>query len=245
MAVPTVLVDTTFTGKDINVAASVYEYTATANVTLRVQVCLAAVAGGGDYVAYLTLNDGDAVADLPILPKTTMTAAAGETAFWFTSMAVDVLTGDVINVFVDGLAGDTSEAGTIRITTDATIDTTGAGLTAIPWNAAGDAEVESEVDDALGSGTGTALTAIPWNAAWDAEVQSEVDDSLATQLADSVPADGTRPTVAQAIYMIVQFLTERAVVSTTCTVKKVDGSTALMTFTLNDATDPTSITRTT
>ena len=55
---------------------------------------------------------------------------------------------------------------------------TGTNLTAIPWNAAWDAEVESEVDDALGSGTGTALTAIPWNAAWDAEVQSECADAL-------------------------------------------------------------------
>ena len=58
------------------------------------------------------------------------------------------------------------------------IGAAGAGLTAIPWNAAWDAEVESEVDDALGAGTGTALTAIPWNAAWDAEVQSECADAL-------------------------------------------------------------------
>ncbi len=43
--------------------------------------------------------------------------------------------------------------------------------------------------------------------------------------------------------MINQFLTERAVSSTTVTVKKVDGSTSLMTFTLDDATSPTSITR--
>lgn len=58
------------------------------------------------------------------------------------------------------------------------IGAAGAGLSAVPWNAAWDAEVESEVDDAIGGGTGTALTGIPWNAAWDAEVQSEVDDAL-------------------------------------------------------------------
>lgn len=47
------------------------------------------------------------------------------------------------------------------------------------------AQVEAEVDDALGGpGTGTALTAIPWNAAWDAEVQSEVDDALVAQNLD-------------------------------------------------------------
>jgi|GEM_PF-5998502 len=54
----------------------------------------------------------------------------------------------------------------------------GSSFTSIPWNAAWDAEVESEVDDSIGGGTGTALTAIPWNAAWDAEVESEVDDSI-------------------------------------------------------------------
>ena len=119
----------------------------------------------------------------------------------------------------------------------------GAGLTAVPWNAAWDAEVESEVDDALGAGTGTALTAIPWNAAWDAEAESESIDALNTILTDSVPSDGTIPTLRQAIYMIVQFLTERAVSGTTVTVRKVDGSTALLTLTLDDATNPTSITR--
>lgn len=122
---------------------------------------------------------------------------------------------------------------------------TGTGLSAIPWNAAWDAEVESEVDDALGGGTGTALTGIPWNASWDAEVQSEVQDALDATLADSVPSDGTRPSIAQALYMLVQFMTERSVSGTTVTVKKADGSTSLMTFTLNDATAPTSITRAT
>jgi hypothetical protein len=94
-------------------------------------------------------------------------------------------------------------------------------------------------------GTGDHLTAVPWNASWDAEVQSEVDDALDTTLADSIPADGTIPTLRQAIYMITQFLMERAVSDTTVTVKKVDGSTSLLTLTLDDASDPTSITRAT
>lgn len=66
-----------------------------------------------------------------------------------------------------------------------------------------------------------------------------------TALADSVPADGSLPTVRQSLYMLSQFMFERSVSSTTLTVRKADGSTALMTFTLNDATSPTSITRTT
>jgi len=121
----------------------------------------------------------------------------------------------------------------------------GAGLTAVPWNAAWDAEVESEVDDALGAGTGTALTAIPWNASWDTEVESEALDALNTILADSIPADGTIPTLRQALYMLTQFMMERSVSGTTVTVKKVDGSTSLLTLTLDNGTDPTSITRAT
>lgn len=70
-----------------------------------------------------------------------------------------------------------------------------------------------------------------------------VTDVTQRQIPDSVPADGTRPTIEQALYMITQFLMERAVSGTTVTVKKVDGSTSLLTLTLDDDTDPTSITR--
>lgn len=64
-------------------------------------------------------------------------------------------------------------------------------------------------------------------------------------IADSVPSDGTRPTIQQALYIITQFLLERSVSGTTLTVKKVDGTTSLLTCTLGDATSPTSITRAT
>lgn len=72
-----------------------------------------------------------------------------------------------------------------------------------------------------------------------------VDEILDDPLSDSVPADGALPTVRQALYMIAQFLTERSVSGTTLTVRKVDGSTSLMTFTLNSSSAPTSITRAT
>lgn len=126
-----------------------------------------------------------------------------------------------------------------------TLDNAGAGLTAIPWNAAWDAEVESEVDDALGGGTGTALTGIPWNAAWDAEVQSEVDDALKAAMTESYAADGAAASIVQMLYLIVAVLTEFSVSTTTMTAKKLDGSTTAATFTLDNAADPTSITRAT
>lgn len=101
--------------------------------------------------------------------------------------------------------------------------------------------IESQTDDIGTAGAG--LTALPWNAAWDAEVQSEVDDALDSVIADSVAADGSRPSVRQALLMVTRFLMERSVTSTTLTVYKEDGTTVSMTFTLNDATSPTSLTR--
>lgn len=66
---------------------------------------------------------------------------------------------------------------------------------------------------------------------------------LTSILPDSIPADGTRPTPLQAIYMLIQYMLERSVAGTTVTVKKADGSTTLFTQQLNDASTPTSVTR--
>lgn len=77
-----------------------------------------------------------------------------------------------------------------------------------------------------------------------ADVNAEVVDVLRTDtIPDSYAADGAQPTIAQAILAIQQYLQERSVSGTTVTVKKPDGSTTAMTFTLNDATSPTSQTR--
>ncbi len=86
--------------------------------------------------------------------------------------------------------------------------------------------------------TAHALLATP------AQVNTEVDNAFTTQMADSVPVDGSLATREQALYMVLQFLTDFGIAGTTLTVRKVDGSTALMTFTLDDDTAPTDITRT-
>lgn len=168
----------------------------------------------------------------------------------FRLMAAEGVAGvpDVNTTHISDTAQTANDVGTdvndILVDT-AVIGALGAGLTAVPWNAAWDAEVESEVDDALGAGTGTALTAVPWNAAWDAEVQSEVEDALDVTIADSVPADGTRPTVRSALLMLTRMLMEFGISGTTLTVYKEDGVTAAMSLTLNDGTNPTALTRAT
>jgi hypothetical protein len=72
-----------------------------------------------------------------------------------------------------------------------------------------------------------------------------VADVLTTQMTEAYAADGAAPTVAQALMMIQQLLGEFAISGTTLTMKKVDGATTAATFTLDDTTNPTSLTRAT
>ena len=66
---------------------------------------------------------------------------------------------------------------------------------------------------------------------------------LTTQMTESYAADGAAPTLAQAIFLTQQSLTEFAIAGTTITAKKLDGSTTAATYTLDSATAPTSRTR--
>lgn len=68
---------------------------------------------------------------------------------------------------------------------------------------------------------------------------------LTTQMTESYAADGVAPTLAQAVMLTQQALTEFDITSTTITVKKLDGAATAATFTLNDAATPTSRTRAT
>ena len=125
---------------------------------------------------------------------------------------------DTIDGIVDNILVDTAEIGSA-----------GAGLTAVPWNAAWDAEVQSEVADGL--------------AAYDPPTKAEMDAMWTTAATESYASDGAAATPAQLLYMILCSVSEFAISSTTITGKKLDGSTTAMTWTINDATDPTSRTR--
>lgn len=153
------LIDTTFSAKNISSLVSVYEYTVLETSTIGFQVRLVAVAGGGDYSMYLTLNDGDLQTDDKVWPKITYTAATGETAFWLIYPGIDVMAGDVINVMVLGLAGDTNESGSVRIFSD-------------NYAAAADVPTAAEIDTQLsgthgagtwGNGSGSTSTTVTVN----------------------------------------------------------------------------------
>jgi len=72
-----------------------------------------------------------------------------------------------------------------------------------------------------------------------------VADVLTTAMSESYGTDGSAVTLAQGIYVIMQGVNEFAISGTTKTVKQLDGSTTAYTSTLDDATNPTSITRAT
>jgi hypothetical protein len=101
-------------------------------------------------------------------------------------------------------------------------------------------------DTAVIGALGAGLSNVPWNTAWAAPIKAQIDAALATDvIADSVPAVGARPTVKQALYVLVQFMLERAREGTTMTVYKPDGETPLMTLTMDDGGNPTAIGRAT
>ena len=98
--------------------------------------------------------------------------------------------------------------------------------------------------------TVTNLTNAPTNgdltATMKTSVNTEAKDVLTVDtIADSYATDGNQPTIAQAILAIQQMMQDKSISGTTLTVKKPDGSTTAMTFTLDSATTPTSITRAT
>lgn len=111
---PTLKADSVaFSGKNISSAASVYQYTAGTNERDVILVRITNAAGNGDYVAYLKRTRGGVVTIA--LPKATLTAASGETGIEFQTIEIYCKSGDIIDIMVDGLAGDTSVSGTVDI----------------------------------------------------------------------------------------------------------------------------------
>ena len=108
-------------------------------------------------------------------------------------------------------------------------DYTGTGYTAIPWNSSWDTEVQSECTDALN--------------AYDPPTKAEMDAMWTTDLTEAYAVDGENGTPSELLYMILCAVSEFAISGTTITGKKVDGSTTAMTWTINDASNPTSRTR--
>jgi hypothetical protein len=78
------------------------------------------------------------------------------------------------------------------------------------------------------------------------EIDLRTPDTLFNAtMTEGYAADGAAATLAQLMHMVWNGIAEVSVSGTTLTVKKLDGSTTAMTFTLNSASAPTSRTRAT
>lgn len=95
----------------------------------------------------------------------------------------------------------------------------------------------------LSSGTGTGQVSL--SSGLVRLSSTGVADILTTQATQAYRADGSAPTLAQFMCETLAHLGEASISGTTKTLKQFDGSTSAMTFTLDSATTPTSITRAT
>lgn len=150
--------------------------------------------------------------------------------------AMTLTTGQLTNA----QAATIPAAGTVAVSGDAMTLTSGerTSVAAAVWNAltAGITTANS-IGKRLLDFVTTLVYSAPPSAA---SVASAV---LTTQLTESYAADGSAPTLSQAVMLIQQVLTESSISGVTMTVKKVDGSTTAIVLTLNDSSAPTSITR--
>jgi hypothetical protein len=94
--------------KDISSAVSVGVYTATGDVFVLPQILADQVAGSGDYVYYVTIQVAGAGTHYVMGPKTTQAAASGETGIAAQGGLIFMRNADVLTVYIDGLAGDTT-----------------------------------------------------------------------------------------------------------------------------------------
>lgn len=125
---------------------------------------------------------------------------------------------------------------------------TGYSLTATTGLGNQTANITGNLSGSVGSVTGTVGSVTGLTAAnLDVAVSSRATPAeiLTTALTESYAADGSAPTVTQALMLIQQMLGDFTISGTTMTVKGVDGVTAKATFTLNDGTSPTGLTRAT
>ena len=107
--------------------------------------------------------------------------AAGDP--WSTALPGAYGAGTAGKIVGDNINAPIATVDTVVDTINANIGTPsnlGSGATV----AANLVDIEAQTDDIGAAGAG--LTALPWNAAWDADVQSEVDDALVAQRLDEL-----------------------------------------------------------
>ena len=169
------LADTAQTGRDIGASVLLSSGTGTGQVSLSSgtvtagaisagAVNAAAIANGAIDAATFAADVDAEILSYLVDDATRIDASALNTAAVTSIPAILVDTGTTLQAELDGIQADTEDI-------QSKIGTPAVSL------AADIAAIEAQTDDIGAAGAG--LTAIPWNAAWDAQVESEVADALA------------------------------------------------------------------
>jgi len=168
-----------------------------------------------------------------------------------------------VDTVVDGIQTDLDNAtdglGAIKTAVDsrmaeASINTTGGAVDNVTL--VGTTTTNTDMRGTDSAATATALATVDTNvdailvdtgttlpATLAALNDISVSDILTTQMTEAYAADGVAPTLAQALFLIQQTIGDFSITSTTLTTKQLDGTTTAATYTLDDATNPTSRTR--
>ena len=109
-----------------------------------------------------------------------------------------------------------------------------------------DVPTNAELTSALASADDATLAAIAaLNNISTANVTTSVTTALTTALTEGYRGTGATGSVRDLLYEVIAHMGESSIVTTTKTLKKLDGSTTAKVYTLNDGTTPTAITETT
>lgn len=160
-----------------------------------------------------------------------------------TAAALSTMQGNVTDILADTneLQGDWTNTGRL----DTIIDSILADTNELQGDWTNTGRLDT-ILDTIAADTTTDIPTLIADLPTNAELATEISDALTVDtIADSYSTDGNQPTITQALLEVRQMMQEKSITDTTLTVKKPDGSTSAMTFTLNSATTPTSITRAT
>lgn len=111
----TKLIDTGFANKNIATGTNVYTYLIPLDGTYRFDMYLRGVQGSGTYTAWVVNQLGSGSVQTILAPTTDFAANVIQTNFGFPSISLDLVTNDVVGLWIGGLAGDTTVTGTVRI----------------------------------------------------------------------------------------------------------------------------------
>jgi hypothetical protein len=231
--------------QNISTALEIASYTAAATRLVFVRALVDQAAGNGDYTVYATLQVNGAGSAYRLIPITTAAAASGVTALGFVSLGVPVDSGDILKVYLLGLAGDTTTPDTrvdfyendyLKPTTaDRTLDVTATGAAGLDWG-----NVENPTTTVGLSGT-TVKTAT--DIATDIDALPTAAEN-ATALLDGANGIETSFTLRQAMRLMLAALAGKLSISgNTVTIRDVNDSTDRITATTDADGQRTAVTK--